>query len=159
MAYIQNNSSREIKPKYCLYRKHSFFAKGRRRVSTKDLLKEEGNPIPPSTSEKVTKVITIPHDTEPSIFNCGIIKAEHRLRVTLNVKYTSDLEIKFPIVILGTPKFPAAPPSPTASAAFGFGHADLPQPLAAAPNPFDPPPSYEASNLYPPISGFGNKHQ
>lgn len=81
MAYIQNNSSREIKPKYCLYRKHSFFAKGKRRVSTKDLLKEEGNPIPPSTREKVTKVITIPHDTEPSIFNCGIIKAEHRLRV------------------------------------------------------------------------------
>lgn len=81
LACIQNNSSREIKPKYCLYRKHSFFAEGRRRVHTKDLLKEVGNPIPPSASEKVTRVITIPQDTEPSILNCGIVKAEHRLRV------------------------------------------------------------------------------
>lgn len=80
-ACIENNSSREIKPKYCLYRKHSFFAEGRRRVHTKDLLKEVGNPIPPGAREKVTRIITIPHDTEPSISTCGIIKAEHRLRV------------------------------------------------------------------------------
>lgn len=83
LACIQNNSSREIKPKYCVYRKHSFFANGKRRVSTKDLLKEVGDPIPPSANEKVTKVITIPHDMEPSISNCEIIKAEYRLRVSI----------------------------------------------------------------------------
>lgn len=219
LACIQNNSSREIKPKYCLYRKHSFFAEGKRRVHTKDLLKEVGNPIPPSASEKVTRVITIPQDIEPSIFNCSIIKAEHRLRVRhikinrfakfslehvrilvkplsfscnsmfynvkslqlqqlksirmksvpffqvyLDVKYASDPEIKFPIVILRAPTVSAAPPFPTASApypaaAFGFGNTALPQPPPAPPNPFDPPPSYGTYNLYPPISGFGNNHQ
>uniref|UniRef100_H3C002 Zgc:110626 n=1 Tax=Tetraodon nigroviridis TaxID=99883 RepID=H3C002_TETNG len=145
LACIQNNSSREIKPKYCLYRKHSFFAEGKRRVHTKDLLKEVGNPIPPSASEKVTRVITIPQDIEPSIFNCSIIKAEHRLRVYLDVKYASDPEIKFPIVILRAPTVSAAPPFPTASApypaaAFGFGNTALPQPPPAPPNPFDPAP-------------------
>uniref|UniRef100_A0A8D3AAM6 Arrestin C-terminal-like domain-containing protein n=1 Tax=Scophthalmus maximus TaxID=52904 RepID=A0A8D3AAM6_SCOMX len=82
LAHIQNNSSREIKPKYCVYQKHSFFANGKRRVNTKDLIKEVGDPIPPSASEKVTRVITIPHDFEPSIPNCSIIKAEYRLRVS-----------------------------------------------------------------------------
>lgn len=89
LALIQNKSSREIKPKYCLYRKHSFFAEGRRRVSTKDLLKEVGEPIPPSAHEKVTRVINIPHDIEPSISDCSIIKVEHRLRVR-NTKITPN---------------------------------------------------------------------
>lgn len=90
LACIQNNSSREIKPKYCLYQKHSFFAEGRRRVHTKDLLKEVGEPIPPSAQEKVIRVINIPPDTEPSIMDCGIIKAEHRLRVRTRKIKTND---------------------------------------------------------------------
>lgn len=85
VACIQNNSSRPIKPKYCLYRKHSFFARGKRRLDTKDLLKEVGEPIPPSASEKVTRVITIPHDLEPSILNCSILKAEYRVRVSISM--------------------------------------------------------------------------
>ncbi|XP_077378864.1 arrestin domain-containing protein 3-like isoform X3 [Festucalex cinctus] len=80
LAYIENNSSRDIKPKYCIYRKHSFFARGKRRLDTKDLFKEVGEPIPPSTSQTVTRVITIPHDLEPSILNCKILKAEYRIR-------------------------------------------------------------------------------
>lgn len=81
LAHIVNNSSREIKPKYTVYRKHSFFANNSRNVSTKDLIKEVGDPIPASTSQNVTRVINIPHDAEPSIHNCSIIKAEYRLRV------------------------------------------------------------------------------
>lgn len=81
LTCIQNNSSREIKPKYCLYRKHCFFANGKRRVHTKDFLKEVGQPIPPSAHQMVTRVINIPQDIEPSIYNCGIMTAEHRLRV------------------------------------------------------------------------------
>ncbi|XP_042371086.1 arrestin domain-containing protein 3-like, partial [Plectropomus leopardus] len=80
LTSVHNNSSREIKPKYCVYRKHSFFARGKRRVCTKDLFKEVGEPIPPSTKVNVTQVLPIPHDVEPSIPNCSIIKAEYRLR-------------------------------------------------------------------------------
>ncbi|KAJ3604352.1 hypothetical protein NHX12_029093 [Muraenolepis orangiensis] len=83
VAYVQNNSSREIKPKYCVYRKHSFFANGTHRVDTKDLLKESGESIPPSTNQTVTKIINIPADIEPTILNCSIMKAEYRLRVSI----------------------------------------------------------------------------
>ncbi|TNN31808.1 Arrestin domain-containing protein 3 [Liparis tanakae] len=126
MACIQNNSSRPIKLKYCFYRKHTFLAKGNRKVSTKDLLKEVGEPIPPSAEEKFTRVIPIPSDVEPSIENCSIIKVEYRLRLYLDVKYASDPEIKFPIVILPAARVPAA-------SGFGF---ESTEPLAWG---FEPP--------------------
>ncbi|XP_070760244.1 arrestin domain-containing protein 3-like [Enoplosus armatus] len=166
LSCIQNNSSREIKPKYCVYRKHSFFANGKRRVSTKDLLKEVGEPIPPSAKENVTRVITIPHDAEPSILNCSIIKAEYRLRVYLDVKYASDPEIKFPIVILPASQVAAVAPPP-AAAGFGFepfGNTNppawgiIPPQPPAAPQPLDPPPPYGAYGMYPPLTDSGNKY-
>ncbi|XP_041642442.1 arrestin domain-containing protein 3-like [Cheilinus undulatus] len=166
LAYIENNSSREIKPKYCVYRKHSFFANGKRRLCTKDLLKEVGDPIPPSTCLNVSQVITIPHDAEPSVFNCNIIKAEYRLRVYLDIKYASDPEIKFPIVILPAAEIPAVAPAPAASA-FGYQPFGIMNPPAwgtvppqppTAPQPLDPPPPYGSYGMYPPLSDFGNKY-
>ncbi|TNN24534.1 Arrestin domain-containing protein 3 [Liparis tanakae] len=108
IARIQNNSSRPIKLKYCLYRKHTFLATNKLKVITKDLLKEVGEPIPPSAKEKFTRVVPIPSDVEPSIENCSIIKVEYGLRVYLDVKFASDPEIKFPIVILPASWVPAA---------------------------------------------------
>ncbi|XP_049434207.1 arrestin domain-containing protein 3-like isoform X3 [Epinephelus fuscoguttatus] len=180
LTSVQNNSSREIKPKYCVYRKHSFFANGKRRLSTKDLFKEVGEPIPPSTSVNVTQVLPIPHDLEPTILNCSNIKVEYRLRVYLDVKYASDPEIKFPIVILPASQVAAKAPPPAASG-FGFepfGNTNPPvwgivppQPpaplapaaaaaaaAAAAPQPFDPPPPYGSYGMYPPLSGFDKKY-
>ncbi|XP_076585958.1 arrestin domain-containing protein 3-like [Chaetodon auriga] len=166
LACIENNSSREIKPKYCVYRKHSFFARGKRRVSTKDLLKEVGEPIPPHSNENVVRVITIPPDMEPSITNCSIIKVEYRLRVYLDVKYASDPEIKFPIVILSASQAAAVAPPPAASGfgfePFGNPHTPAwgfapPQPPSAPP-PSDPPPAYGAYAMYPPLTDFGNKY-
>uniref|UniRef100_UPI0037E85249 arrestin domain-containing protein 3-like n=1 Tax=Semicossyphus pulcher TaxID=241346 RepID=UPI0037E85249 len=168
MACIENKSSREIKPNFCVYRKHSFFADGKRRVSTKDLLKEVGEPIPPSSNQNVTQVITIPHDIEPSILNCSNIKAEYRLRVYLDIKYASDPEIKFPITILPASQLSAVAPPPAASA-FGFqpfgnpnppawGNVPPPQ-LPAASQSVDPPPPYGAYTMYPPMTDYGNKYQ
>lgn len=181
LAAIENNSTREIRPKYCVYTKHSFFARGKRRLHTKDLIKEVGAPIPPSSSQKVTQLITIPHDMEPSIHNCEILKVEHRLRVYLDVKYASDPEIKFNIVILRAQQFPANGPPPTDSD-FGFGafvntpsycpmpYAPMPgpqflpphaaavaQPSAVPGNPSEPPPPYTAYGLYPSVPEYGHK--
>lgn len=127
VASILNKSSRHIRPKYCLYRKYSYFAKHKRKVETKDILKEVGDEIPPSAGQTVTRILTIPPSACPSILNCSILKNEYRLRVRLSssktclyvrpspliqvltlspsqvyldVKYTSDPVIKFPIVIL-----------------------------------------------------------
>lgn len=176
-AAIQNNSSREIRPKFCVYCKHSFFARGKRRLHTRDLVKEVGAGIPPSSSRKVTHLLTIPTDMEPSILNCEILKAEHRLRVYLDVKYASDPEIKFPIVILRALQFPA---SGAAASDFGLGasgntpayspmpYAPPPGPQYFPPNqaalaqpssvtPSDPPPPYTAYGLYPTLPEYGQK--
>ncbi|XP_075871246.1 arrestin domain-containing protein 3-like [Nelusetta ayraudi] len=80
--------------------KCSYFAIKRRKLEKRDILKEVGDPIPPSTSHTATKVITIPATTAGSVLNCNILKVEYRLSVYLDVKFASDPEIKFPIIIL-----------------------------------------------------------
>ncbi|XP_057688099.1 arrestin domain-containing protein 3-like isoform X2 [Corythoichthys intestinalis] len=162
IAYIQNSSSREIKPKYCIYRKHSFFAKGKRRLDTKDLLKEVGEPIPPSASLTVNRVITIPLDVEPSILNCEILKVEYRLRVYLDVKYASDPEIKFPITIVPVSQASAVSANMlSASGGFEFGSFGYQNPTSwdtfSTPQPFEQPPAYEDHGIYPSLMNYGSK--
>lgn len=84
VASIQNKSSREIRPKYCLYMKCSYFAK-KRKLEKRDILKEVGDPIPPLTSHTATRIITIPVTTAGSILNCNILKVEYRLRVSVSI--------------------------------------------------------------------------
>ena len=98
-AYIQNSSSRDIKPKYCLYIKTSFFAKRKRKVKTKDLVKEVGEPIPPSAGQNVIRVITVPSTTDVSVLNCSIIKHEYRLKVCISMLLTNFF-IWFPLINL-----------------------------------------------------------
>lgn len=88
VASIHNKSSRDIKPKYCLYKKISYFAKKKRRVETKDILKEVGEAIPPSAGQTVTRTITIPSRECVSILNCNILKVEYRLRVCISLYKT-----------------------------------------------------------------------
>ncbi|XP_078141295.1 arrestin domain-containing protein 3-like [Centroberyx gerrardi] len=162
VSYIQNKSSREIKPKYLIYRKHSFFAEGKRKVHTRNLLKEVGEPVPPSTSQTVAKIITIPPDTPMSILNCNIIKSEYRLQVYLDVKLDTNPEIKFPLVILPAAENPSVQQPPHQS---GFGCAiseDQPgwsstSQYSAASESSAPPPPYGQYAMYPSLPSFGEK--
>ncbi|KAM9810866.1 arrestin domain-containing protein 3-like [Neosynchiropus ocellatus] len=168
LVCAQNNSSRPIKPKFCIYTKHCFFAEGRRKCYTKDLLKEVGNPIPPSSNENVTTIINVPHDVQPSILNCQIITVEYRLRVYLDVKYASDPEIKFPIIILPAAGAPSASLPEAASATFGFEALNIQNqpsfaysPLQAPPEaPYnaEAPPPYGAHSMYPTYTITGLKY-
>ncbi|XP_071338821.1 arrestin domain-containing protein 3-like [Trachinotus anak] len=164
VASIQNKSSRDIKPKYCLYQKISYFAKSKRKVETKDILKEVGEAIPPSAGQTVTRIITIPPTTSVSILNCNIIKTEYRLRVYLDVKYAFDPKIKFPIVILPALQEPDEE-QPPAYSDYGFGafaSSDMPgwtsfQQNQTASGPSAPPPSYGTYGMYPSLTGSGGK--
>ncbi|XP_030641079.1 arrestin domain-containing protein 3-like [Chanos chanos] len=97
---IVNSSTRKIVPKYILYQKQSFFAFGKRRVHTYDVLKEKGEPLPSSTRQTVSKVLTIPREITPTILNSRILKVEYRLKVILDVSFSKDPEMKLPIIIL-----------------------------------------------------------
>lgn len=81
MVEIVNQSSRSVKPKFILYEKKSFFAQGRRKLSTNVILKEKIEAVASCGQTTVTKVITIPRELPPSILNCSIIKLEYRLKV------------------------------------------------------------------------------
>ncbi|XP_014027811.1 arrestin domain-containing protein 3 isoform X1 [Salmo salar] len=154
VASIENSSSREIKPKYTLYQKDSFFARGKRRVSTKDILKELGEPIPPSGKLKVTKVLKIPQHIVPSIFTCSNIKCEYRLKIVLDVPYARDPEIKLPLVILPATQMPGLQPPPYSDLGFdSFGNANQPgwnstPQFPTAPGAYPP----TAPGAYPPTA-------
>ncbi|KAM8760486.1 arrestin domain-containing protein 3-like [Acanthopagrus schlegelii] len=139
VASINNKSSRDIKPKYLLYMKISYFAKGKRKLDRKKRLKEVGDPIPPSAEQTVTRVITIPPDMCVSILNCDILRVEYRLKVYLDVKYAVDPEIKFPVVILPALQGPDGD--------MPGGTSFLQNPPASG--PFATPPPYEAYGMYP----------
>uniref|UniRef100_A0A8C6U3F2 Uncharacterized protein n=1 Tax=Neogobius melanostomus TaxID=47308 RepID=A0A8C6U3F2_9GOBI len=72
----QNQSSRAVKPKFVLYRKKSYFAQGKRRMNTKDVLKEKCDVVESGCNKTVTKTITVPKELPPSILNCSIIKLD-----------------------------------------------------------------------------------
>lgn len=169
VASIHNKSSRDVKLKYSLYTKHSFFAQSRRKLHTKEILKEVGDPIPPSAGQTITKTITIPPDIGVSVLNCNILKVEYRLKVYLDVKYSSDPEIKFPIIILPalaeTCAEPSAPPPAygfeTAPNFTQFGGANFFQeppaytPFAYASHP--PPLNPEFYGMYPTLDSWDKK--
>ncbi|XP_047446878.1 arrestin domain-containing protein 3-like [Mugil cephalus] len=100
VASFENKSSRPVKPKYCLNKKETYFAKRRKKVETKDIVKEAGDVIQPFGSATVTRIITIPPVSYVSVLNCSIVRVEYRLKVYLDVKYALDPEITFPIVVL-----------------------------------------------------------
>ena len=90
---ILNNSSRPVTPKYYLYMKQSFFARmncnlmncnfRRRKVATGNILKEKGEVVNARSGENVTRLMSIPAELLPSIFNCPILKLEYRLKVMM----------------------------------------------------------------------------
>lgn len=160
-AEINNKSSRSVKPKFILYEKKSFFAQGRRRMNTHEIIKEKAKAVEASTGKQtVTMMITIPSELPPSILNCAIIKLEYRLKIQLDIKYATDPEIKLPIVVL--PDFTGVKQPPPATSSFGFEAFGNPNqqmwnttPQHALPQAMDPPPPYGAYGGYPSFpSGF-----
>ncbi|KAJ8380586.1 hypothetical protein SKAU_G00013640 [Synaphobranchus kaupii] len=115
-AEIDNSSSRNIVPKFSLYQKQIFFAKGGRKVHTTNVLKETGDPVFASTRQTVTKVLSIPNVVSTTILNCTVVNVEYRLKIYLDIPFAKDPEIKLPVVILpANPAFgkmvPTWPPS------------------------------------------------
>ncbi|XP_041644183.1 arrestin domain-containing protein 3-like isoform X2 [Cheilinus undulatus] len=164
VASIQNRSSREVKPKFCLYRECRYFAGDDFNFERKSILKEVGDPIPPSASQTVTRTITIPPDTSVSILNSYVLKVEYKLQVSLDVKYAIDPKLMFPITIL-----PALPESDEeqrpAYPAYGFlafANSDMPGEnsflhVLRSTGRSTPPPPYGTYDMYPSLANFDGK--
>ncbi|TKS78836.1 Arrestin domain-containing protein 3 [Collichthys lucidus] len=103
---VLNESTRTVTPKFYLCEKQTFAAQSKRIVHTNDTLFATGDAVPAEISRTMTKVLSIPPQLAPTFFNCGMMKLEYRIKVTLDgVPLPRDPEIKLPLVILlGSPK-------------------------------------------------------
>ncbi|KAK7933710.1 hypothetical protein WMY93_004606 [Mugilogobius chulae] len=99
-AEIINNSNKTITPKYYLYEKQSFYTKLKRKVYTKDIVKERGQPLGPRTQVNDTKVLPIPDLLPPTLLSCSILKLEYRLKVVLDASLTGNAEAKLPVIVM-----------------------------------------------------------
>lgn len=83
-----------------MYMKYSYFAKKKRKLEKKEILKEVGDAVPHSAGTTVTKTITVPPTTGVSILNCNIIKVELRLKVSIcpptTCQYTTGFLVTLP---------------------------------------------------------------
>ncbi|KAL4612951.1 arrestin domain-containing protein 3-like [Arapaima gigas] len=97
---VDNNTSRDIAPKFCVTQKQSFFAGRNRKLHMNKVLKTVGDPIRSKSQQMLVEVLTLPPNLSVSILNCGILRVEYKLRVYLDVPYAKDPELKLPFVIL-----------------------------------------------------------
>ncbi|KAG5841064.1 hypothetical protein ANANG_G00195610 [Anguilla anguilla] len=114
-ADIENDSSRDLVPKFSLDREESFYARGHQKQFNKRILKEEGAAIPSQSHQTNTYVVKIPPDAMVSITHSRIIKVKYQLKVYLDVPYASDPEVIFPLIIFPAIKgfSPMAKPEPS----------------------------------------------
>ncbi|XP_033828378.2 arrestin domain-containing protein 3-like [Periophthalmus magnuspinnatus] len=99
-AEIINNSNKTITPKYYLYEKQTFYTKLKRKVYTKGIIKEKGQPIGPRAQLNDTKVLHIPDLLPPTLLSCTILKLEYTLKVVLDVSLIGNTEVKLPIIVM-----------------------------------------------------------
>lgn len=97
---IINNSNNPITPKFYLYEKQSFYTKLKRKVYTKDVIKEKGEPVGARTQLNNTRVLHIPELLPPTLLSCAILKVEYRLKVVLDVSLMGNPEVKLPIIVM-----------------------------------------------------------
>lgn len=97
---IDNSSSRDVKLKYSLKQCQTFIAGSSTNRGYKDIVKETKDCIPSGEKKQVTVNLKLPPDMDVTIENCRIIKVEYELKIYLDVRFASDPEIKFPVVIL-----------------------------------------------------------
>ncbi|XP_063051328.1 arrestin domain-containing protein 3-like [Engraulis encrasicolus] len=149
-GHFQNNSSRPVKPTYCLYQKQICFASKERKVNTRDILTEEGDPVESSSSANVTRVLSIPTNVPTTVLNSNILAIEYRLRVYLDVKYGFGPVIKFDVELLAPRQGPgqrALPQDEDDSAMGASGGQSQEESYTFSYS--DPPPAYEEYDIYP----------
>ncbi|KAJ0067417.1 hypothetical protein NL108_007883 [Boleophthalmus pectinirostris] len=95
------NNSKDTKatPKYVFYEKQSFICKKKRKVHTKHIVEEKGDPVQAGQQVTQTKVLQIPKILDSTVLNCNIVKQEYRLEVYLDGPLYSP-KAKLPVIVL-----------------------------------------------------------
>ncbi|CAL8346781.1 unnamed protein product [Lota lota] len=97
---VNNTSSKDMKPKFSLNQIIKYHARGRSKHSDNVICKLVGDVIEKKTERKVSCALKIPPDQILSIQNCDILSVEHQITVYLDISFSIDPKIKFPLVIV-----------------------------------------------------------
>lgn len=84
---VNNSSSRDLKLKYSLEQKQSYFAQGHSKRSCRNIFKIVGDPIPSGVRQTVNTDLTLPDNLDMSITNCNIMKVDYVFKVIMSCSY------------------------------------------------------------------------
>ncbi|XP_033182015.1 arrestin domain-containing protein 3-like [Anabas testudineus] len=99
VAIIWNSSSKTMRPKYNLQQITVYRAGTSTNSSCKSLCKIVGDTIAPYKEETASCQLQIPVDAIYTLYNCDIISVEYYVKVYLDIKFATDPEIMFPLII------------------------------------------------------------
>uniref|UniRef100_A0A3P9INX6 Arrestin C-terminal-like domain-containing protein n=1 Tax=Oryzias latipes TaxID=8090 RepID=A0A3P9INX6_ORYLA len=134
---INNSSSKKVKPKLSLSKKITYYARGNTKSSTEEISKMVFDPVEQNNKEERKCVMEIPAGQIPSIQSCDIIKLEYTLKAYLDISFSFDPEVIFPIIILHP------------DSAFHFQRGIAPPGDFGGPSHSDFPPPAVSMGLYP----------
>ncbi|KAG8012117.1 Arrestin domain-containing protein 3 [Nibea albiflora] len=141
VAKVNNASSKEMTPKFSLNREMVYRAVGDTKYDKCTILKLSENTIQPNTQQEARCKMTIPRGQTQTINNCDIISLEYYLKVYLDISFSSDPEVKFPVVII--------PPDLAPSQFHGHAMGPYPKSAVGAPSNSDFPSLPVGMGQYP----------
>ncbi len=99
-VHISNQSSRHLRVDSCLWRKVTYTSSlGKTKEVLSPIVTLISSPILPRLSKSRDRHIKIPADVHVTIKNCSIISVEYVLAIRVIIPWSSNLELKIPIVI------------------------------------------------------------
>ncbi|KAK5871325.1 hypothetical protein PBY51_004211 [Eleginops maclovinus] len=148
-AKINNASSSEMTPKFSLGKKVLFRARGSTKHEECTIIKVVENRVKAYTQLEIRCGMKIPLDQVTTIQNCDILSVEYHLKAYLDISFSFDPKVLFPVVIVPLDFVPAPQPvvatSPyPARAAGGPSNSDFPPPAVSS----HPYPVFPSSGSY-----------
>ncbi|XP_033828373.1 uncharacterized protein LOC117376079 [Periophthalmus magnuspinnatus] len=142
-AKFNNYSSKDATPKFSFIQDVLYRASGNTKHHENEIHKETRVSVKPRTSKELRFFFKIPSKTPLSIQNCNILSVEYRIKVYLDISFSSNPEVVLPVDIFWIS------PHSAGGAVGGTSASDFPPQLPDAyGSPFSS--SSSASVLYPP---------
>ncbi|CAK6950119.1 arrestin domain-containing protein 3-like [Scomber scombrus] len=99
-AKINNSSSKKVKAKFSLQQRTVYRAHASRRVVAHNLCKMVGDTIGPNSEGTASCQLKIPEDIVHTLHNCEIISVTYTIKVYVDISFSIDPEVLFPVVIV-----------------------------------------------------------
>ncbi|CAL1615937.1 unnamed protein product [Knipowitschia caucasica] len=110
---INNASTRTVTPKVRLKERQTYYTHGRhnRNSGTRNLVSQNGEPINANTPDVHKELLLmIPSNTHLTISNCPILEVDYMIEVSLDVRGSSDVTVRCPIIIYDNNIYNQLPP-------------------------------------------------